>query len=60
MVNADFTHIGGTWWNFAGYWRGHMTTNSSSTQGVPTTTLTNLINRTYTIGLSWVWWVAKP
>jgi hypothetical protein len=53
MVDADFTHIGGSWWNFAGYWRGYMTTNSSSTQGVPTTTLTNLINRTYTIGFAY-------
>jgi len=53
MVDADITHIGGTYWNFAGYWRGYMNTNSSTTQGAPTTTLTNLINRTYTIGFAY-------
>src|SRR6516162_3644516 len=29
MIDADLTHIGGTYWNFAGYWRGYMNTNSS-------------------------------
>jgi hypothetical protein len=53
MIEADLTHIGGTWWNFAGYWRGYMNTNSSATQGAGTTTLTNLINRTYTIGFAY-------
>ena len=53
MIDADITHIGGTYWNFAGYWRGYMTNNSSSTQGAGTTTLTNLINRTYTIGFAY-------
>ena len=53
MIDADITHIGGTYWNFAGYWRGYMNTNSSSTQGAGTTTLTNLINRTYTIGFAY-------
>ncbi len=50
MVDADMTHIGGTWWNFNGYWRGYMNTNKSFTQGAAPQTLTNLINRTYTIG----------
>jgi len=53
MVDADITHIGGTYWNFAGYWRGYMNTSSSTTQGAGTTTLTNLINRTYTIGFAY-------
>jgi len=53
MIDADLTHIGGTYWNFAGYWRGYMNTNSSATQGAGTTTLTNLINRTYTIGFAY-------
>jgi hypothetical protein len=53
MIDADLTHIGGTWWNFHGYWRGYMNTNSSTTQGAGTTTLTNLINRTYTIGFAY-------
>jgi len=53
MIDADITHIGGTYWNFAGYWRGYMNTNSSTTQGAGTTTLTNLINRTYTIGFAY-------
>jgi hypothetical protein len=53
MIDANFTHIGGTYWNFNGYWRGYMNTNSSTTQGAGTTTLTNLINRTYTIGFAY-------
>jgi hypothetical protein len=50
MIDADMTHLGGTYWNFSGFWRGYMSTNSSAVQGAATQTLTDLINRTYTIG----------
>jgi hypothetical protein len=53
MIETDMTHIGGTYWNFAGYWRGYMTTSASNTLGQSTTTLTDLINRTYTLGLTY-------
>jgi hypothetical protein len=53
MIETDMTHIGGTYWNFAGYWRGYMTTSAASNPGVSTTTLTDLINRTYTLGLTY-------
>ena len=43
---ADMTRIGGTYWNFTGYWRGRMNQQSGSQE-----TLTDLINRTYHIGL---------
>jgi hypothetical protein len=50
MIDADMTHMGGTFWNFNGFWRGYLNTNSSTVRGVGTQTLTELINRTYTIG----------
>jgi hypothetical protein len=48
VLRADMTRIGGTYWNFTGFYRGRLTTFGGST-GVQT--LTDLINRTYTIGL---------
>jgi hypothetical protein len=53
MVDADLTHIGGTYWNFAGYWRGNYNTSSTSLSGGSPQTLTDLINRTYTIGFTY-------
>lgn len=54
MIQADMTHIGGTYWNFAGYWRGNFTKSTAgASSGQPTTTLTDLINRTYTLGLTY-------
>jgi hypothetical protein len=50
MIDVDLTHIHGTYWDFAGFWRGYLNTSSSSIPGVGTQTLNNLINRTYTIG----------
>ena len=50
MIDADLTHLGGTWWNFAGYWRGNYNVSTSSIPGGPNQTLTDLINRTYHIG----------
>jgi hypothetical protein len=53
MIDADLTHIGGTYWNFNGYWRGNYNTSSSSISGASTQTLTDLINRTYQIGFTY-------
>jgi hypothetical protein len=52
MVEADMSRIGGTHWNFTGYWRGNLNTqNSGNPGGVTPTTLNDLINRTYHLGL---------
>ena len=57
MIDADFTHIGGTYWNFAGFWRGYMNTSSVSVPGTASgtqvQTLTDLLNRTYTLGFTY-------
>jgi hypothetical protein len=50
VIQSDITNIGGTYWNFKGYWRGNMNVSSSTPQGASTTTLTDLINRTYHLG----------
>jgi hypothetical protein len=50
VIQSDITNIGGTYWNFKGYWRGNMNVSSSTPQGANTTTLTDLINRTYHLG----------
>ena len=47
VLRADITRIGGSYWNLTGYWRGRLTSSSSSTQP----TLQDLINRTYHLGL---------
>ena len=46
-LRADMTRLGGTFWNFTGYWRGRRTTRAS---GARTETLSDLLNRTYHIG----------
>ena len=53
MIDADITHIGGTYWNFNGYWRGNLNTSSSNVTGAGSTTLTDLINRTYHLGFTY-------
>jgi len=53
VIDADMRNIGGTYWNFIGSWRGNLGTTSSTTQGAPTQTLTDLVNRTYRIGLTY-------
>ena len=48
VLRADMTRIGGGYWNFTGYWQGRITSRS----GIPqVTTLQDLLNRTYQIGL---------
>lgn len=47
-VRVEMTRLGGTHWNFTGYWRGRM--NSRFVPG-QVDTLSDLLNRTYHIGL---------
>ena len=47
VLRADFTRIGGSYWNFQGYYRGTINSTSAASQ----TTLQQLINRTYHLGL---------
>lgn len=53
MIDADMTHIGGTYWNFNGYWRGNLNTSSSNAAGAGSATLTDLIDRTYHLGFTY-------
>lgn len=49
VLRADFTRIGGTYWNFLGYWRGTIESSSAASE----TTLQETINRTYHLGLTY-------
>ncbi|HVO61175.1 MAG TPA: AMIN domain-containing protein [Terriglobales bacterium] len=49
VVRTDITRIGGSYWNLSGYWRGRFTSTSAPSQS----TLQDLINRTYTFGLTY-------
>ncbi|HTC61760.1 MAG TPA: hypothetical protein VK709_02875 [Candidatus Saccharimonadales bacterium] len=52
MIDADISRIGGTHWNFTGYWRGNLNTqNTGNNAGVTPVTLNDLVNRTYHLGL---------
>lgn len=49
VLRMDMTRIGGSFWNFTGYWRGRL---SSQTAVLPQQqTLSDLLNRTYQIGV---------
>jgi len=50
VLRADLTRIGGTYWNFRGYWRGRL---SSTSSGSSPQTLQDLINRTYHLALTY-------
>jgi hypothetical protein len=49
MLRADFTRIGGTYWNLSGYWRGRLNSFAASSQP----TLQDLENRTYHMDLTY-------
>jgi AMIN domain-containing protein len=49
MIRTDITRINGTYWNLQGFWRGRINKQSYTDQQ----TLQDLINRTYTIGLTY-------
>lgn len=48
VLRANFTRIGGTYWNFQGYYNGTIDSTSAASQA----TLQQLINRTYQLGLT--------
>src|SRR5579871_1469444 len=50
IARMDATRLGGTFWNFTGYWRGRFTATSGTNQIV---TLNDLLNRTYTVGFTY-------
>jgi hypothetical protein len=47
-LRMDANRLGGTFWNFTGYWRGRVNTSASPSQPV---TIQDLVNRTYTLGV---------
>lgn len=49
VLRTDMTRIGGSYWNLRGYWRGELSSASSASQP----TMQDLLNRTYTIGLTY-------
>lgn len=49
VLRANFTRIGGTYWNFIGYWRGTIESTSAALEP----TLQETLNRTYQIGLTY-------
>ncbi len=53
VVDADMQHLGGTYWNFMGSWRGNMGSSSTPIPGAANQTITDLVNRTYRIGFTY-------
>jgi hypothetical protein len=53
LIDADISHIGGTHWDFRGYWRGDLTSQNSGNlgSGVNPLVLNELLNHTYTLGV---------
>jgi hypothetical protein len=49
IVRADITRLNGTYWNISGYWRGRLSSRSSTGQQ----TLQDLINRTYHLSITY-------
>ena len=54
VVRADITRIGGSYWNLNGYWRGRINMRTGSTTSPVPQSVFDLVNRTYTIGLTYV------
>ena len=50
QARMDATRLGGTFWNFTGYWRGRFTNTVGDSRIV---TINDLLNRTYTIGFTY-------
>jgi hypothetical protein len=49
VLRANMTRIGGTYWNFNGYWRGRLSLNKNS----QAQTVSDLLNRTYQLGATY-------
>ncbi|MGH9681589.1 MAG: hypothetical protein ACRD4Y_16715, partial [Candidatus Acidiferrales bacterium] len=55
MIQADVSRIAATHWNLTGYWRGDLNTQSTgNVGGIAPSTLNDMINRTYHLGLYYV------
>jgi hypothetical protein len=50
VARMDMTRIGGSFWDFTGYWRGRFTTLSGPAMPA---TVSDLINRTYTLSVQY-------
>lgn len=50
VLRADITRILGSHWNLNGYWRGRLQSSSSTSRP----TIQDLLNRTYTLGLTYI------
>ncbi|MBZ5561938.1 MAG: hypothetical protein LAP13_05905 [Acidobacteriia bacterium] len=50
LLRTNITRINGTYWNLNGFWRGRLDTRAQSSQQQ---TFQNLLNRTYTFGLTY-------
>jgi len=50
VARMDITRLGGTYWNFGGYYRGRLNSRTSESNEE---TLTDLINRTYHLSLTY-------
>jgi hypothetical protein len=50
VVRVDMTRLGGSYWNVNGYWRGRLSLQPPAAQ---TQSVYDLVNRTYTIGLTY-------
>ena len=50
VARFEMSRIGGTYWNFNGYWRGRFTTLSGSAAPA---TVSDLVNRTYTLNVEY-------
>lgn len=53
LINADMNYIGGTYWNFNGYWRGNLNSTNSVNPGTQPVTLNDLVNRTYHLAFTY-------
>ncbi len=51
VARVDMTRVGGTYWNFSGYWRGRFTSLTGG--GLQPVTVTDLVNRTYHLSLTY-------
>jgi hypothetical protein len=53
LIDADISSIGGTHWNFKGYWRGDLTSQNTGNlgSGISPLVLNSLLNHTYTLGI---------
>jgi hypothetical protein len=51
VLRANMTRIGGSYWNFNGYWRGRLNRRSDSSAQVQT--VSDLLNRTYQLAVTY-------